>query len=456
MLVAISDLHITDGQTAINVPRGAFDILEQEIVANAADRRAGEIHLVLLGDIFDLVRTDYWHRRASEGTLPVANRPWNGTLSPTTAMNTDPGVERQFHDVLTAILASDGAQSLLELIQHLHAAGLPFRVTYVIGNHDRVLHNFPSLQASLRDAMPGVTLTFASSVREPRYGLIARHGHEWDPNCHGWTFHNEVLERGRPTGQFDEDTYKVMAIGEVVTAELMSGIVYRFAEAAGGAPGASAVLARLKDLNNLRPILNVFQWLDWFAGKEARKFYPMLHAALEQSLDGVVESALARRWDELKSHLLPGTGDLIDHLEDIRRYAIGRNMDEFRGRVHAVLPAISLLLGGEKDRYLEGAIREMRQEEDPTFQFILYGHTHVAKQEYLTGELDGRGRIYVNTGTYLPLIALARDERTFASAKQMTMTFAYAEDEDRDGKAGGPSLDAWSGIRRKQYVIGSG
>ena len=120
-----------------------------------------------------------------------------------------------------------------------------------------------------------------------------------------------------------------MAIGEVVTAELMSGIVFRFAGGSRHFTPASAVVTRLKDLNNLRPILNVFQWLDWFAGNEARKFYPLLHSALKQSLDGVVESALARRWDELKGHILPGTGDLIDHLEDIRRYAIGRNKDEF-------------------------------------------------------------------------------------------------------------------------------
>ena len=75
MLVAISDLHITDERTAINVPQGAFDILEREIIANAADRKASEIHLVLLGDIFDLVRTDYWHRKTRDGTLPVAKRP---------------------------------------------------------------------------------------------------------------------------------------------------------------------------------------------------------------------------------------------------------------------------------------------------------------------------------------------------------------------------------------------
>ena len=121
--------------------------------------------------------------------------------------------------------------------------------------------------------------------------------------------------------------------------------------------------------------------------------------------------------------------------------------------MHAALPVINLVSGGEKDRYLEGAIKEMRQEEDPAFQFILYGHTHVARQEYLNGELDGRGRLYVNTGTYLLLITLARDGRTFGSAKQMTMTFAYGEDEDTDGKPG-PVAGRVGRDRRKQYAGG--
>ena len=142
-----------------------------------------------------------------------------------------------------------------------------------------------------------------------------------------------------------------------------------------------------------------------------------------------------------------GTGDLIDYLEDIRRYAIGRNMDEFRGRVHAALPD-QLVSGGRRDRYLEGAIKEMRQEEDPAFQFILYGHTHVARQEYLSGELDWPGPALRQ---HRHLSAAHRPRGTgeaFGSAKQMTMTFAYGEDEDTDRKAGGPSLDAWAEIRR--------
>ena len=65
---------------------------------------------------------------------------------------------------------------------------------------------------------------------------------------------------------------------------------------------------------------------------------------------------------------------------------------------------------------------------------------------------DGAARIYVNTGTFLPLISRARDGRTFASAQQMTMVFVYGEDEDTQGKrAGTTSLDIWNGTRRKLY-----
>lgn len=63
ILVLISDLHITDKSTAFNVDPDAFTkILKPKIKDMANKRGETEIHLVLLGDIFDLVRTDYWHR----------------------------------------------------------------------------------------------------------------------------------------------------------------------------------------------------------------------------------------------------------------------------------------------------------------------------------------------------------------------------------------------------------
>jgi len=100
MLVLVSDLHITDETAANNVNPEAFELLGAEIVDAASRRRAREIHLVLLGDILDLVRSDYWHRSA----VPMAQRPWGGTLDPRTGMNADRAtVEPQFQAVLGAV-----------------------------------------------------------------------------------------------------------------------------------------------------------------------------------------------------------------------------------------------------------------------------------------------------------------------------------------------------------------
>ena len=452
MLVALSDLHLTDGTTASDISPDAFAILEQELLTAATQRGAREIHLVLVGDILDLVRTDYWHRREKEGTLPVAARPWNGALDPATGMNPSPDTERQFQDILRGILAQPSAKSLLWVINRLRAGSRPLRVTYVIGNHDRVLHNFPSLQGMILADVPGVSFTFSSRLREPAYGVLARHGHEWDDHCHGWKFHNEVLERGKPSGPFDDATYRVMAAGEVVTAELMSGLVFRVQEAVSGDAEGVELIRQLRDVNNLRPIHTVFRWIEWMGGAQTRKYYPVLHQALSDSLDGVINSSLGKAWDKLNRQVLPLTGDLIDHLQDVKRLAMGKTFEEFRGRVHTLAPLADLVLGERTDRYLEGAIHEMKDEKDEQIQFVLYGHTHVGKHEYLTGKPDGSGRIYVNTGTWLPLICPSRDGVSFASAKQLTMVFAYSADEDKEGKAGGPSLDVWQGIRRKIYV----
>jgi len=299
--------------------------------------------------------------------------------------------------------------------------------------------------------VPGVNLTFGSRVRETMYGIYARHGHEWDDHCHGWKFHNNVLERGKPSGPFEDATYRVMAAGEVVTAELMSGLVFRVQEAVGTDSEGAELIRQLRDVNNLRPIHTVFRWIEWMGGAQTRRFYPVLHKALGDSLDGVINSSLGKAWDKLSRQVLPLTGDLIDHLQDVKRLAMGKTFEEFRGRVHTLAPLADLVLDERRDRYIEGAIHEMKDEKDEQIQFVLYGHTHVGKHEYLSGKPDGSGRIYINTGTWLPLICPARDGVSFASAKQMTMVFAYSADEDTEGKAGGPSLDMWQGIRRKIY-----
>jgi len=449
MLVIVSDLHITDETTANNVNPEAFELLGADILDAAERRGATEIHLVLLGDILDLVRTDYWHRSG----IPMRLRPWGGTLDPRTGMNGDgTALREQFHGVLGGILATPTAVALGETLATLAAGPVPFRATYVVGNHERVMWNFPSLQEAVRAAMPPIA-AFARQVESAEYGVLARHGHEWDEHSHGWQFRRTVLSPGAETDRFAPEAYEVMAIGEAVTAELMSGLVYHARDL--GAP--KSLVDQLKDVNNLRPLLDVFAWLEWIGGVRERDHRRMLHESLKRALDGLLETSLARQWDHLRTDTLV-SGDLVDRLEQARAFLLGPDFESFRGRVQglgrlqrllpALQPAEEGLLAGARS---EAASNQAAGQDG--IQRVIYGHTHRARHDYFSSGPDGTVRMYINTGTFLPLISRAADRRSFSSALQMTMVFVYRSNEDTQRKrAGTSSLDIWNGTRHKLYA----
>ena len=449
MLVIVSDLHLTDGSTARNVAAEAFPLMASLIRDTAARRRAREIHLVLLGDIFDLVRSDYWLR---EGVSPD-DRPWGGTPDPHTALNADAArVETQFAAVLEGILGTPTARALGQALDTLAEGGVPLAVTCVVGNHDRVLWNFPALRARITRELPRLD-SFASAFESRDYGVLARHGHEWDPNCHGWQFRDRVLRPGPPVDRFAPEAYRTMAIGEVITAELMGGLVHHVRS--GGAP--EWLVEQVKEVNNLRPILDVFTWLEWMGEGRADVHQRLLFQSLRAALDGVLESRLARQWDRLTRDVLV-SADLVDRLQQARDVLLGADFGSFRGRVEALARMRSLvarIVGTEGDPLqAAAAAEEVLQPAGAArgVERVVYGHTHRALHRYFSGERDGRARMYVNTGTYLPLIARAADGRSFASSLQMSLAYFYRADEDTDGKVPGTtSMDLWTGIRRKAY-----
>ena len=87
MLVIISDLHLTDGTSGETITAGAFRVFRERLRNMAYDaswREDGtykpitEIHLVLLGDILDLIRSTQWPADKSD---PGYVRPWNDPQS---------------------------------------------------------------------------------------------------------------------------------------------------------------------------------------------------------------------------------------------------------------------------------------------------------------------------------------------------------------------------------------
>ena len=315
MLIAISDLHLADGTTAANPHQTAIELLMRELEANIGAKGPTELRFLLLGDIYDLVRTDYWHTRL----VPADERPWGGkTLDRATGMNPSPAVETQFQDVLGRILAQPSSQALVEGIKGLaERSGLPTTVHYVRGNHDRVLNNFPSLERLIADAFAPVQVEFSNEFHGPEYALFARHGHQWDEHCHGWKFLTKVLDPRSKAKQFSPEAHRVMGIGEVVTAELMSGFVHYVTEQLGVAHPFRALVA---EVNNLRPMSDVVAWLTWMLDRDSRfnaKYLPLAKESFAKALEDTLECTLAKEWDRVKRDLLL-SGDLTDMLTKAR------------------------------------------------------------------------------------------------------------------------------------------
>lgn len=458
MLVIFSDIHLTDGSTADNIHPTAFKLLGEEIKTSAKQRGAEEIHVVLLGDIIDLVRTSYWHSH----NIPAQDRPWGGDLDLDTAMNRAAGIPGQFDAVLSNILAKESSRALLAMLEGLSAVlGKPPQVTYVTGNHDRVLNNFELLKNRITDAFAGVPIQFATELLAPEYGVLARHGHQWDDDCHGWRFFTDVLKKGQDTGvgRFAPAAHRVMAIGEVITAELMAGLVYYVENSLNrDDPADRLFLQNLMDVNNLRPATEVFRWIGWFTKGRGDRYIQIATEALRRALDGVLDSSLATRWDDLKEDFLL-SGDITDYLDKARSVLRRpQGLEDLQGllpKIDKLVSAYRQVIGTEgEDDLVSGAQEEFEGGPPPEIQYIVYGHTHTARHDFFSAEQGGAVRMYINTGTYLPLIDRALDEKSFSRSHRMTLAFVYKDSEDREGRQGsGPTLDLWDGIRRKTYTV---
>jgi UDP-2,3-diacylglucosamine pyrophosphatase LpxH len=426
MLVIISDLHFTDETTANNVSGRAFTELLGPEMLRACKNGARELHLVLLGDIYDVVRTDHWVQQ------PASERPWNGNLEKATAMNPDPAVEHGFNAVLARTFEKTSFFS--EMLQEVfeNCGGLPTKITFVIGNHDRPLANFTSLQAAISGHF-GHPVSFLSALDAPEYATLARHGHEWDDNCSPHALSN-VMAPSRKRSRLDPASNKIANIGEVITAELMGGLIFYVAQKD---PQLAVVL---KDANHVRPLRDVFAWVEWRTRVFSTAQRKLVAESLRTAIDQVVDSELGKLWDRISPDLLC-SGDITDYLKKIRLLAKG-----YRGlkNLSSVVIKVRDVLGiGDKDPVFEGAVKEFETLRAET-RYLFYGHTHQARHNFVGGSRD-QPKIYVNTGTYMPLIQAAFKGQGFVQAEQLTMAFVYRADEA--GGAPAPRLDLWNGIR---------
>jgi UDP-2,3-diacylglucosamine pyrophosphatase LpxH len=459
MLAIISDLHLCD-RTAVekNVNPAAFKIALDDIYAQAtwvADRLdGGRLDLVLLGDTFDLLRTERWFE------VPVTERPWGtpaalGGAAPPAAVLTQ--ANRIFDDVLTENVA---ALALLSGKDRPKTAGLEVRRILLPGNHDRLALHDPTLQARMRAAVDAEDERALSAegiyphrLELPDYGLLARHGHEWDP----WNFESFHPDAG---AQYGDDQYLPAPIGDAITTELVARLPYevkqRLAALGTLSPEEKTGLyARLQHIEDVRPVFASLQWIH----QEVARIGAALGEPKASALRSVVEDAVRtvvrdflqldfyRAWHEKHRSLLHPLGDAMQLRAALDALSVV-SIDTV-GHVGFLLDKLT----GSDDPNRAGAMKEdLDRVGNEGLRFVAYGHTHDGLQAALRAGLKTED-VYLNSGTFRKRVFRTDDKAGFVSSEYLTYLWFFSEREAttwrKDPTLRGPAHAMWTGLQSR-------
>ena len=440
MLVIISDLHLSDNSFGRTIDAGACRMLHSmllELAAQASWRADGcyrpldRIDIVLLGDILDIIQSDFWIKNEV--------RPWPDPFS----RKTIDAVSNITDRILKA--NSEFALNLRELSRIPIVAtsaspdssrnsdgvgasrSIPLRMHYMVGECDWPLH-LPGAGYDLVRHKVMQTLGLANAFDRPfptkqhesaeldqilsAHGVYAHHGNAHDPISH-------FADPHRP------------CLANVLSVELLQRFVMETAESAGkGLPAALAT--RLLELFDRRPIQNVARYLNALLADSIRS--PSLLRRYRENWNTAVGNAL----EVFKSQHSTST----DQSATLRELAGSLFISTKTVEESNPVP--------DSSEFTAESLREHAQAE-PALQkgqarYAVYGHAQqhdycaLPTKQTIDGPVE---QIYFNCGSWRPSFPSSVNANKPYSSRpeqQFSMLVFYKEDE----RCGRP-YETWHG-----------
>jgi UDP-2,3-diacylglucosamine pyrophosphatase LpxH len=465
MLVVISDLHLNDSSAAPeNISAKAFAIWMAEVLALAKHNKAQELVFLYLGDMVDLLRTEYWfYPKAGDPlgaqgneSFPLEHRPWGDRdinlhpdqLSPacrTRAIEILRKIRDEASDQLAYLRGDvDGIKNELAVL------GIPIRRYYIPGNHDRLFWVDPTVRQELLQLLGATTLPGPRPFEAilPEYGLLARHGHEWDP----WNY--EACQESRQPADLVADDYKLVPIGDPITTELLARLP--FLMTASLPPEISddvrrQVYEQLRHIEDVRPLSKALHWVLVEPASVAAGYDKATQEAIVNTMNTSAKQIIASFMqipfvkDWLAKHDKWNLClDEADKLQEIYEWSKVLNIKSL-DKVLTVAEKLGLTKEDDDSRT---AGRDLAYA--PNARFCVYGHTHNFRHVPMSHNPNREDLVYFNSGTWRPRVTQARDQKSFASYKEMTYLVFYRADEDLGGRGSkSVSYELWNGMMKK-------
>ncbi|MDD2903482.1 MAG: metallophosphoesterase [Syntrophales bacterium] len=398
MLVLLSDIHLTDGTSGTTINPRAFqkfgNILLDIIGENKPPLPPVEkIELVLLGDIFDVIRSEVWlDQKTQKPKQPI--RPWS---APDEVDGNGANLEDYTKRIVNGIINNPENIKIMGYLEEFQKECKEKKVnavkfTYLAGNHDWLINRFPSTRLAIAKflRMPDWEYyeknPFPLYQKFPLYGVMARHGDCYDPL-------NYSGDRN------------ASSLGDALVIDLLNHFpqeVKEDLEKAWVEPDVvESIYRQLKEIDNVRPLLEIPAWI-----KSVCRYYP--------DREGTIHDV----WNRLAAQFFQ-----IPYVQDFVRtnWFLGKLLKlALRLTSGISFSGLTAILAGKTIRrwyqnandYKAYAMKEPALK-DERVKYVVYGHTHYADQvpldvapiknqlnegkEKIRETLD---RLYFNSGTW--------------------------------------------------------
>jgi UDP-2,3-diacylglucosamine pyrophosphatase LpxH len=422
MLVFVSDLHLTDGSSGQTINSGAFKTFHDKLAAlvesvssRSTNNTLKELKIVLLGDIFDVIRSGRWNSKG------VKVRPWDPVGEEQGAV-----VESIVRDMLNV---EENVQSLrfLTAIENIAAGvGAPFGISYVIGNHDWLINRYATCRKMVVQAL-GLShdpaTPFLTEFYDCEYRTVARHGDKYDD----FNYAGDRDKSSVGDAIVIELLNKYPVLVQERIEQLLQGEGLSSAEKTTLVGEKTAIVNDLKEIDNIRPLLDAPSWILRILKKtksEAAKL--VIEKTWEECVDSFFKVKFIKKQDLLfwpdYIDLLQVALQLSSHTS---KWALEK-ITELKKR---------FVQEGAGGIYLKKAYAESKVGTGEA-DYVVYGHTHdhvvIPMDQQYTGERR-RDTIYFNTGTWRQTwnkVAFDPVNREFIGWKVMTYVAFYHKEEN--------------------------
>lgn len=440
MLVVVSDLHLTDGSSGDTINAGAFrvfvDALKRRAHSACWRGRDGDAKfvpiprcdLVLLGDVFDVIRSARWLRSdALRPWAPGAHRAaFAGLIGEITdgILAHNAGALKHFRDLGGKLRIPTPAPG-----EHVE---IPLHIHYLVGNHDWFYHLADVELTPIRKRIvEGLSLATPADLPFPH--MIDEAGGQLQDLLLAhrlYVQHGDIYDSFNYEQQHGRD---YSSLGDCIVIELLNRFPHEVQRSLG-LDDDEPLIQALREIDNIRPLLAIPRWVESMLRRHAE---PPLRERVMAIWNDMVEHFLALPF--VRDHDRPFRMDTVDLLEAALLWSAKLRL----GTLSRFSNELERLSKGEslaKYAVEEAALRDRRA------QMVVYGHTHHPETvaiDVVQEHGQDVEQIYFNSGTWRrvhePCIAHP-DQLEFTKSHVMSY-LAFYRDDERTGQR----FESWTG-----------